>query len=254
MTMLSRRISGINGNGVLRSVRSISAPTNGSLYEGHVPTTVVQKAVLAAGSAAVGLGNPWRADMVAVNGEVTGLFALQSMRERMSADAEGRRVLDARPRISTKTVDFGRLRELPERSFGRAYCAYNDCHNIGPDTRERVRFVDDEELAYVMQRYREIHDLTHTLLDMPTDMVGEVAVKWVEGLQTGLPMCVGGAVAGPARFTSAQVAKFRALRPWAIKVGTRARFLMAVFYEERWEQDLVELRKELGISTPPYLT
>lgn len=28
---------------------------------------------------------------------------------------------------------------------------------------------------------------------------GEVAVKWVEGLQTGLPMCVGGAVFGPIR-------------------------------------------------------
>jgi len=29
-----------------------------------------------------------------------------------------------------------------------------------------VRFVDDEELAYVAQRYREIHDFTHALLGM----------------------------------------------------------------------------------------
>jgi ubiquinone biosynthesis protein Coq4 len=34
---------------------------------------------------------------------------------------------------------------------------------------------------------------------MPTDMVGEVMVKWVEGLQTGLPMCIGGAILGPLR-------------------------------------------------------
>lgn len=32
----------------------------------------------------------------------------------------------------------------------------------------KVRFVDDPELAYIMQRYREIHDFTHTLLGMPT--------------------------------------------------------------------------------------
>jgi ubiquinone biosynthesis protein Coq4 len=32
----------------------------------------------------------------------------------------------------------------------------------------QVRFVDDPELAYIMQRYREIHDFTHTLLGMPT--------------------------------------------------------------------------------------
>ena len=35
---------------------------------------------------------------------------------------------------------------------------------------------------------------------MPTDMVGEVSVKWVEALQFGLPMAVGGALLGPARF------------------------------------------------------
>jgi len=35
------------------------------------------------------------------------------------------------------------------------------------------KFVDDEELAYVIQRYREVHDLMHTLLGMPTNMLGE---------------------------------------------------------------------------------
>lgn len=36
-----------------------------------------------------------------------------------------------------------------------------------------MKFVDHEELAYVMQRYREVHDLLHTLLGMPTNMLGE---------------------------------------------------------------------------------
>lgn len=36
-----------------------------------------------------------------------------------------------------------------------------------------TKFVDDEELAYVIQRYREVHDLMHTLLGMPTNMLGE---------------------------------------------------------------------------------
>ncbi len=47
---------------------------------------------------------------------------------------------------------------------------------------------------------RENHDVVHAILDMPTDMVGEVMVKWVEGLQTGLPMCIGGAILGPLRY------------------------------------------------------
>lgn len=44
---------------------------------------------------------------------------------------------------------------------------------VSPDTRMPPKFIDDEELAYVIQRYREVHDLMHTLLGMPTNMLGE---------------------------------------------------------------------------------
>lgn len=68
-----------------------------------------------------------------------------------------------------------------------------------PDSRMPVQFLEDTELAYVMTRYRECHDLVHAILDMPTNMLGEVAVKWVEALNNGLPMCYGGAVFGALR-------------------------------------------------------
>jgi hypothetical protein len=42
------------------------------LYDGHIPTNLFQKSILAVGSAVAGLADPWRADMVAVNGEVLG--------------------------------------------------------------------------------------------------------------------------------------------------------------------------------------
>jgi len=35
---------------------------------------------------------------------------------------------------------------------------------ITPDSRRPVRFVDDPELAYVLQRYRETHDFNHLIL------------------------------------------------------------------------------------------
>lgn len=68
-----------------------------------------------------------------------------------------------------------------------------------PDSRLEVRFMDDPDLAYVMTRYRECHDLVHAVLGMPTNMLGEVAVKWVEALNMNLPMCWGAAVFGAAR-------------------------------------------------------
>lgn len=223
------------------------------LYDGHIPTSFVQKSILGVGSSLAALLDPWRADMVAVNGEVTGHLALQSMYQRMMDNPEGRNVLRERPRISTQTVDFEALRNLPPNTLGYSYAAYNDYYSISPDTRSPVHFVDDPDLAYVIQRYREIHDLVHTVLDMPTNMVGEVAVKWVEGLQNGLPMCIGGAIFGPMRFTPKQVRQFRHIRPWVVKVGTESEFFMNVHYEQRWEQDIEEFREEMNVPTPPKL-
>lgn len=70
---------------------------------------------------------------------------------------------------------------------------------VTPDSRMSVRFIEDPELAYVMTRYRECHDLIHTVLGMPTNMLGEVTVKWIEAMNIGLPMCYGGAVFGALR-------------------------------------------------------
>lgn len=71
--------------------------------------------------------------------------------------------------------------------------------NVSPDSRTAVRFVEDTELAYVMQRYRETHDIYHALFLMPTTMLGEVSVKWIEALQLRLPMCLSGAIFGAYR-------------------------------------------------------
>lgn len=81
-------------------------------------------------------------------------------------------------------------------------CIFFTFHYIqgfSPDARLPIHFVDDPELKYVMLRYRQVHDLFHSVLGMPPHMLGEVAVKWVEALQTGLPMCALGALFGPLR-------------------------------------------------------
>ena len=39
-------------------------------------------------------------------------------------------------------------------------------HGFLADERAQVRFVDDPELAYVMLRYRQVHDFWHVLAGM----------------------------------------------------------------------------------------
>ena len=63
--------------------RLMSSAPRPPLYPHHIPTSPLQKLVLAAGSAAAALSDPWRADMVAVNGEVTGLPALKFMHSQV---------------------------------------------------------------------------------------------------------------------------------------------------------------------------
>lgn len=64
------------------------------------------------------------------------------------------------------------------------YIRFLNGNGIHPDDRLPVEFVDDPSLAYVMTRYRELHDLVHLICGMPTNMLGEVVVKVIEGIQT----------------------------------------------------------------------
>ncbi|XP_075435195.1 ubiquinone biosynthesis protein COQ4 homolog, mitochondrial [Ascaphus truei] len=225
-----------------------------TLYPNHIPTNTLQKMLLSAGSAVMSLYDPYRHDMVAVLGETTGAQALQSLRYRMSRDPEGSQILQERPRIRMSTLDIQRLREMPDGAFGREYVRFLDVNRVTPDSRMPVKFVDDEELAYVAQRYREVHDLMHTLLGMPTNMMGEVVVKWFEAVQTGLPMCILGAVFGPLRLNSNRMKMLVELIPWAVQSGRSAHCVLNFYYEKRWEQSVESLREEIGILPPPAIT
>uniref|UniRef100_A0A8C7AVW3 Coenzyme Q4 n=1 Tax=Neovison vison TaxID=452646 RepID=A0A8C7AVW3_NEOVI len=98
----------------------------GLLYPGHIPTSPLQKALLAAGSAGMALYNPYRHDMVAVLGETTGHCALKVLRDQMRKDPEGAEILRERPRISLSTLDLDKLRSLPEGSLGQEYLRFLD--------------------------------------------------------------------------------------------------------------------------------
>ncbi|XP_007434120.1 ubiquinone biosynthesis protein COQ4 homolog, mitochondrial [Python bivittatus] len=249
---------GVTGHAVchaghLSATRSpMEEESNFVLYPNHIPTSLLQKCLLTAGSAFMALYNPYRHDMVAVLGETTGPLALKNLWEQMKTHPEGNQILQERPQIRLSTLDVAGLRALPDGTFGREYIRFLDDNRVSPDTRMPARFVDDEELAYVVQRYREVHDLMHTLLNMPTNMLGEVVVKWFEAVQTGLPMCVLGALFGPLRLNARKRHLLTTeLIPWAVQSGRNATCILNVYYEKRWEQTIQSLRQEMGILPPP---
>lgn len=229
-----------------------TAPSELARYPGHIPTTLAQKVIISLGSAFAAITDPFRDDMVAVFGETTGAPAFRELHKIMSNDEEGRLILRERPRVNTSTVDMDYLKALPDDTFGYAYYRFLADNKLSPDSRLPVQFVDDPELAYVAQRYREAHDLIHTLLEMPINMLGEVTVKWVEAIHTKMPMCSTGALFGAIRLRPKQRRDYVLHNlPWALRVGFNAKNLMCVYYEKHWEVPLLQLQHSLNIEPFP---
>ncbi|KYN06613.1 UDP-sugar transporter UST74c [Cyphomyrmex costatus] len=214
----------------------------------HVSLSPLQRVLLTMGSAAISLTNPSRGDMIACFGETSGKNALMHCHQQMKNMSEGQRILTQKPRINTSTIDLSYLRDLPPGTVGRTYRDFLDDNNVSPDDRSAVQFVDDIELAYVMQRYREVHDILHAMLLMPTTMLGEVSIKWVEALQTHLPMCITGAIFGASRLRPRQRQLYLDhYLLWSTNIGLNAKFLLGIYFEERWEQSLEDFHREMNI-------
>lgn len=219
------------------------------LYDSHIPLTNLQKLLLAAGSSLTAIIDPYRHDLVADFGETTGHGALRWMHNKMMSSEEGRLVLEDRPRLHSKIIDYDKLANLPENTFGHHYSQFYVKNKVSPDTRKEVQFVDDANLAYVMQRYRELHDIMHTILDQPTTIRGEVIVKAFEGVQTRLPLCILGGLVGPLRLSfDEKLNYFRHDLGWAIRTARDCDFLMSIYFEKRFDQDIEDLRRELKIK------
>ena len=168
----------------------------------------------------------------------------------MLSDPTGRRILRDRPRISSSTMSMTYLRTLPENTVGRAYADWLDREGVSPDTRDTVKYIDDEECAYVMQRYRECHDFYHAVTGLPIVVEGEVALKAFEFANTLLPM-TGLSMFAVTRLKPKERERFwKVYLPWAIKNGMGAKEVVNVYWEEQLERDVNVLRAELGIEKP----
>jgi len=194
--------------------------------------------------------------MVAAVGETTGESALRNIRRRMTRTREGRLVLQEQPRVTSTSLALNELRQTaPVGSFGRAYVEFMDQRGFSPDERPLVRYVREPSLAYVMQRFREVHDFWHVLTGLDTTVQGELALKWFESVQTGLPVATMSAVVGPLRLTrpKRRVLLTRMV-PWAIRCANNCEDLMSVYYEHHLEEDIDQLRQRLGFLPVPNWT
>ncbi|PKU87788.1 ubiquinone biosynthesis protein COQ4 homolog, mitochondrial [Dendrobium catenatum] len=216
----------------------------------HIHLKGWQRAAVAIGSALGALMDPRRADLIAALGETTGMPAFQRVLTRMKNNPEGREILTERPRVISSKVSHAW--DLPENTFGAAYARFMGSRNFSPDDRPPVRFMNTDELAYIATRAREVHDFWHVLFGLPTNLIGESALKVVEFEQMLLPMCMLSVIGGTARFNEKQRSLFFGhYLPWASRAGLKCTDLICVYYEKHFHENLEDVRRKWGIEFCP---
>ncbi|KAL7664015.1 Ubiquinone biosynthesis protein COQ4, mitochondrial [[Candida] zeylanoides] len=224
-------------------------------YEGHVPLYTFEKLLLVLGSSVGAYFHPERNEYIVGLGESTAIpSVLKSLQAQMLSDPIGRSILRERPRITSTSLDLAHLRQLPDNTIGKTYIKWLDREGVSPDTRVPVKYIDDEELAYIFQRYRECHDFYHAITGLPIIIEGEIAIKVLEFMNIGIPMSGLGALFAPLRLKPQQKRRlYRIYYPWAIKSGLAAKPLINVYWEKILENDINDFRAEMGIEQPPDL-
>jgi ubiquinone biosynthesis protein COQ4 len=176
--------------------------------------------------------------------------------EKWRATPGSRRLLEQRPNLLQALTDTQRLRALPEGSLGRAYLEFLGNEGIttegliaaSVEGRDRDA---SEELAYVRNRMRDMHDLWHVVTGYHGDLLGEAALLAFSFGQTRNP---GIAFIVFIAFARGRTKDARRFIMEGLRRGLGCEWLPAVDWENLLPLPLDEVRARLRVGAPPIYT
>jgi ubiquinone biosynthesis protein COQ4 len=163
----------------------------------------------------------------------------------------GKRLLRDRPDLVPILADRAALARLPDGSLGRAYLAFVESENISAEGIVKASEDRDgwthPDIAFVMNRMRDTHDLWHAATGYKGDVLGELsllAFTLAQNWHTGVALIIGaGLVKG---FGRAQTSLIRD----GYRRGRRAEWLPAQEWEKLLPLPLTEVRTRLKLDAP----
>lgn len=197
------------------------------------------------------VANPERTDAVLeftsmINGGTT-----NRRLERFYADPRGQALYAEQRAIDSHTVDLDALAALPDGTLGHAYATFLRSHGLTPDVFDGPPDgISDPEVAYVIQRMRQTHDLWHVVTGCETDPAGEIALQAFTYAQ----------IRAPGNAILAAIGTLKAMRqkPGIVRdvialyrAGARANRLPTFPWEDHWATPLTEVRALLGLPAEP---
>jgi ubiquinone biosynthesis protein COQ4 len=191
-----------------------------------------------------------RTEEIHVAEELTGRRRLGEIRATLFEAEEARALLDERPELCGKQVSFDALRGLPEESLGFQYVHHLDRGGLAADSQAAAtRFVPDPEIAYLVRRFRQTHDVWHALVGLGTKGHEEVILHAFSWGQLRLPVSAMVVLFGTAKHIVLERrcgALHHAL--WEAYVhGRDALPLLPVYWERHWEEPMEAVRRRLGV-------
>ncbi len=174
------------------------------------------------------------------------------LRDGYFADDEGRALLRERPELTTQTVDVEWLRTLPASTLGGAFARHLERHGLDLDIFDAPTPVlaGEPDLAWIVRRNRQIHDVIHTLLDLGVEGHEEVLVHAFTLGNVGFPQSFFILLFGGLKHLvlEARLADLRQ-RVWqAVAMGRAAGPIWAQYFEHHWEDPLEATRQRLGVA------
>ncbi|MBX3159488.1 MAG: hypothetical protein KF773_26190 [Deltaproteobacteria bacterium] len=183
--------------------------------------------------------------------EITGRPRYRALLEVLPRTPEGRRILAERPELSSQHVDYDALRALPADTLGGAYVRHLDDNGITADYQAAAtRHVDDPDMAYLMRRFRQTHDVWHALLGLGITGHEEVLIHWFSYGQLRLPVSAMIMLFGTLKHLVAE-RRWAALRhslSEAYRAGRDADQLLSVYWEDLWREPLAVVRQRYAIT------
>ena len=180
---------------------------------------------------------------------------MDELRPLIAADPEAQELLRDKPRMARDAIDYDALRRLSPTTVGGAYVRHLDRFGLDPDVLAQPAGshsgwgYTDPDIAYLHERYRQVHDLWHALLGLGTEGYEEVLVHAFTWPQLYLPYS--------ALIISFGTLKHMVLeRRWhmltrglreAWQAGKDAQQLLLVYWEKRWDEPVEVALARYGI-------
>jgi len=200
---------------------------------------------------AITLADSERTEEIHLVEELTGRSRFAASLATQFAGEEARALLFERPELHDDQVDYAALRALPPDTLGFHYVDHLDRNGLSAGAQATpTPLIEDPELAYLVRRFRQTHDVWHALTGLGTSGHEEVIIHAFSWGQLRLPVSAMVLFFGTLKHIVLE-ARWRALREglWeAYASGRDALPLLPESWERHWEEPVEGTRRRLGVA------